>query len=474
MVRITKLSPIDIWKQLPRTNCKECGEESCMAFAIKLLSLQTSLEKCKPLVEDPKYRKNYEELSKLLRPAIREITIGKEGKCIKIGGEYVVHRHELTFLKRTAIAITIEDSMSQEAIDSRIDFVKKFKYEYIGRMLTLDAIAIKFTSGSVDRFVKVFEYVRSKVDKPIVICSTNPAVYEKIVDLLVDEKPLIYAVTKDNWYKLVDIIRKCKCPSTILSPGDLNMTVSLVKTLNKYGIYDICLDPGVFVNNLGYTIKVFTEFRWLACNEEYEYTGYPIVTVPAIVWNYPGEYMQKVMLESCIAAMLITRFANLLIMFSPEAMTYLPLVIQRENYFSDPRKPTTIEPGLKVIGQPNEYSPVLVTCNYALTYSIVTSDLEKGKVNAYVLVIDTEGYAVDVAVAADKFNPDKIAQLIKETGLENKVKHRILIIPGKAARLSGDIEDFTKWRVVVGPLDSSGLPDFLAKNWEKMLKEQST
>ncbi len=470
MPKITKLTPIQIYRLLPKTNCKACGEESCMAFAIKLLNLQTSIEKCRPLVEDEKYRKNYEELKRLLKPSVREVVIGRGEKSVKIGGEYVMHRHELTYMRKTVIAVLVEDSMSQEVIDSRIELIKKFRFEYLDKVLTLDAIAIKFSSGDFDRFLKVFEYVRSRIDKPIIVCSLNPKLYEKIGELLRDERPLIYAVTRDNWHIMVDIAKKFDCPCTVMHVGDLRTLISLVNAVKKRGVEDICIDPGLIPTKLGYSIKTSTLLRWLACNEEYELAGYPIVTSTVPVWCCDGDYTQKVVLESCIAALMIIRYASLLIMYSPEAVTYLPVVVLRENYYSDPRRPTTIQPGLKEIGKPSEKSPVLVTCNYALTYSIVTSDLEKGKVDAYLLVIDTEGYAVDVSVAADKFRPEKIAELIKSTGIESKVKHRYLIIPGKAAKLAGSIEEVTGWKVIVGPVDSSELPNFIEKHWKKIVE----
>uniref|UniRef100_A0A7C5UY54 CO dehydrogenase/acetyl-CoA synthase delta subunit TIM barrel domain-containing protein n=1 Tax=Ignisphaera aggregans TaxID=334771 RepID=A0A7C5UY54_9CREN len=169
--------------------------------------------------------------------------------------------------------------------------------------------------------------------------------------------------------------------------------------------------------------------------------------------------------ETILTTILMTRYADLVIMHSLDGWTILPQVMWRFQLYTDPRKPVSVPAGLREIGKPNEMSPVLVTTNYALTYSIVLSDAEKSKVDAWLLVIDAEGLAVDVAVAGRKFTGDKVAELIKSMGLENKVKHRILIIPGKAARVSGEIEDATKWRVIVGPQDSSEIGKFLEKTW---------
>jgi len=57
---------VEIYKLLPRTNCKACGEASCFAFANKLAAGQVQLEACKPLFEDPQYVQQREELATLL------------------------------------------------------------------------------------------------------------------------------------------------------------------------------------------------------------------------------------------------------------------------------------------------------------------------------------------------------------------------------------------------------------------------
>ena len=43
------LTGIDIFKQLPKTNCRECGEVSCLAFALLLLQEKHRLSECRPL-----------------------------------------------------------------------------------------------------------------------------------------------------------------------------------------------------------------------------------------------------------------------------------------------------------------------------------------------------------------------------------------------------------------------------------------
>jgi len=124
-----------------------------------------------------------------------------------------------------------------------------------------------------------------------------------------------------------------------------------------------------------------------------------------------------------------------------------------------------VEPGLRIFGEPDANSPLLLTTNYALTYFTVESDIKSAKLNCYLLVVDTEGISVESAVAGRYLTAQKTADIIKESEIEQKVKHRHLIIPGMAARLSGEIEDLTGWRVLVGPRDSSGIPKYVSDKW---------
>jgi acetyl-CoA decarbonylase/synthase complex subunit gamma len=164
--------------------------------------------------------------------------------------------------------------------------------------------------------------------------------------------------------------------------------------------------------------------------------------------------------------MLIVRYADLLIMHGDEGWALLPNVILRQNLYADPRRPVAVEPGMKSFGKPNESSPVLMTTNFALTYFTVASDIETAGVDCFLIVVDTEGLAVDCSVAGRKLTADKVAEALKKTTVEEKVKHRKLVIPGKAARLSGEIEELSGWKVLVGPQDSSGIPSFLREQWK--------
>jgi acetyl-CoA decarbonylase/synthase, CODH/ACS complex subunit gamma len=193
-----------------------------------------------------------------------------------------------------------------------------------------------------------------------------------------------------------------------------------------------------------------------------------LMVVPLVAWMDKGEAADEIVKwrEAYLAAMLVVRYADVLIIHGTDGWSLLPNAVLRQNIYTDPRKPVAVEPGLKVFGAPDENSPVFFTTNFALTYYTVASDLESSKLNAYLVVVDTEGSAVDSGVAGRKLTAEKVADAIKATGLEGKVKHRRLIIPGKASRISGEIEELSGWKVHVGPRDSSEIPKYIQEKWQ--------
>jgi len=467
-IGVKELSPIDVYKLLPRTNCKECGEDNCMAFATKVVNREVPIEKCPPLLKK-EFEKAYKQLKEMLKPAIKEVVVGTGDRAVKIGGKLVMYRHELTYFNPTAIAIDVTDEMPEEEILSRIKRVEEFRYEYIGQILKLDMIAVRSTSNDPDKFKATVKKVAENTKLPMILCSLNPTVLEAGLMAAPKARPLLYAATKDNWREMAELALMYGCPLTVFAPNNLKLLKSLAKTLLEYGVEDLILDPGTFAGEgLADTLNNFTMIRRAACKQGDELLGFPLMGVPMTVWLESAGIAQEIVKwrEAYLAAMLIVRFADILIMHSLDGWALLPNVILRANIYTDPRKPVAVEPGLKVFGTPDENSPVMFTTNFALTYYTVASDIESAKVNAYLLVVDTEGIAVDSAVAGRKLTAEKVAEAIKASGIENKVKHRKLIIPGKAARLSGEIEELSGWQVIVGPRDSSEIPKFLQEKWQ--------
>lgn len=465
---VKELSPIDIYAQLPKTNCKKCGLENCMAFATKLVNREMALEMCKPLLEEKQYARAHEKLWNMLKPPVKEVSIGAGENAIKIGGKLVMYRHELTFHNPTPIAIDVTDEMPEEELLLRVKKTENFSFIYIGRELKLNMIAVRSTSNDPEKFKMTVRKVIENSKLPLIFCSLRPEVIEAGLMAAPKARPLIYAATKDNWKDMAELALMYDCPLAVFAPNDLKLLRSLTKTLLEYGVKDLALDPGTFPDDgLSDTIGNFTMLRRSACRKGDDLLGFPLIGAPIAEWIEPADIPEiNIWNEAYLAGMLITRYADILIMHTTEGWALLPNAVLRQNIYTDPRKPVAVEPGIKTFGTPNENSPVLMTTNFALTYYTVASDIETAGVNCYLLVVDTEGLAVDSSVAGRKLTSDKIAEALKETKIEEKVKHKKLIIPGKAARLSGETQELSGWEILVGPRDSSEIPKFLQDQWK--------
>jgi acetyl-CoA decarbonylase/synthase complex subunit gamma len=463
---IREISPIDVYKLLPRTNCQECHESNCMAFATRLVNGELTIHDCPPVFMD-EYAAARSDLEYLLAPPVRAVTFGSGAHQCTIGGKYVLQRHEFTYHNPTAVAIDADDSMTDDDLKARVRKIGGFSYLYIGRTLALDAIAVRSVTGDPGEFARAVRTVAAATDLPLILCTTNPAVMEAGLAEAGNRRPLMYAATEKNWKSMADLALAHHAPLVIHTGGDVALLRSLARTLSACGIPDLVLDPGSLSDDgLSETIHTFTAIRTAACRDLDDLCGYPLLGVPLAVWT--GEEISIDVLkwrETITASMLMTRYADLLIMHSLDGWVILPQLIWRFSIYTDPRKPVSVEAGVRTFGSPGRDSPVLVTSNYALTFFTVESDIKAAGLDCYLIVVDTGGLSVESAVAGRYFSAESIAAALRETGAENLVDHRTLIIPGLAARLSGEAEDASGWRILVGPKDSSGLPHYLRERW---------
>lgn len=465
---IKELSPIDIYKLLPKTNCKECGQDNCMAFAAKVVNREVPLEQCKPLLK-PENEKAYKQLKELLKPAVKEIVVGVGDRAVKLGGKLVMYRHELTYFNPTAIALDVTDEMPEQEMLAKVKQTENYSFEYIGNTLRLDMIAVRCTSGDANKFKVAVKKVFENTKLPLILCTFNPHIAEAGLQVASQSKPLVYAANTANWRDMAELALMYNCPLVVSSPNDLNTLNSLVKTLNAYGVTELVLDPGTFADDgLADTLNNFTMLRRAACKYGDELASYPLMGVPMVAWAGKGETAEELVKwrEAYIACALIIRFTDVLVMHGADGWSLLPTTVLRQNIYTDPRKPVAVEAGLKVFGTPDEKSPVFFTSNFALTYYTVASDIESNKLSGYLIVVDTEGTAIDSGVAGRKLTAEKVADAIKASGVESKVKHKKIIIPGKASRISGEIEELSGWKVLVGPRDSSDIPKYLNEKWQ--------
>ncbi|MFX1369410.1 MAG: acetyl-CoA decarbonylase/synthase complex subunit gamma, partial [Promethearchaeota archaeon] len=460
------------YPNLPGTNCQECGEANCMAFATKLAEYTVKAAACTPLFKEAKYAKKLAKLQELIRPAVKEVTIGTGEFAADIGGKLVLYRHDLRYANPTSFFIDVADNLDSEAFSKRIKAIEDWTYVYIGQNLRLDGIALRGVSQDPETFAKAAKKLSELSKWPIMLCSLNPDLLAAAANAIADKRPLLYAATLDTWERVGEIAAKHNLPLVAYAPGNLNNLATLVATLRAMGIEDIVLDPGTAGKaGLGATVDNFTMLRRAATLEENELAGYPLLATPISAWaDYrEGEAPELTKWDEVLAgSSMIVRYADIIVLHSLDMWTNLPMTFLRSNLYTDPVKPVAVESGLMEFGSVGPDSPVMYTTNFALTYFTVESDIKQGAVDAYLVVVDTEGMSVQSAVAGRKLTAEKVAETLEEVGMADKVNHRILISPGMAARISGETEEASGWTVKVGPQDSSGIPKYLQEGkWKE-------
>ncbi len=364
---ITETSPIEVYRLLPRTNCAECGEPNCMAFATRLVNRELTLEACPPLLR-PEYAGDLGELEALLAPPVRAVRIGDGPTAVTVGGKYVVQRHEFTYHHPTACAMAVDDALSPDRLAERVRTAADFSYNYIGRDLRLDAIAVRSATGDPDRFREAVGAVAATCDLPLLLCSLDPGVLRAGLEAAPGRRPLLYAADRTNWREMAELALEARCPLAVSAPDDLAGLRSLTKTLRAWGLDDLVLDPGTFPGpGLPHTLRNFARCRYAAIRGGDDLLGYPLLGAPLAAFT--GEELDPVRCafdEAVTASALLSRYADLLILHGLEGWSVLPTLLWRFNIYTDPRKPVAVEPGLREFGTPDRQSPVLVTANYAL------------------------------------------------------------------------------------------------------------
>ncbi len=447
------LTGIQIYKFLPKTNCKECGFPTCLAFAMKLAAAGVELSVC-PYVSD----EGKQALAEASKPPIRLVTVGAGDKKIQVGNETVLFRHEKTFLHPAGIVVRVKDNDAEADVAKTVEAVSSYSIDRVGMTFGLDGIAIDNASGDAAAFAKCVEAVSSKTDLPLILISTDPGAMGGALDKVADKKPLICAANKDNIDAMVELAKKHSCPLVIRSTDGINELAELSEKAAGAGVEDIVLDPGV--RDLAETLVTLTQIRRLALSKKCEAIGYPVIT-------FPGEKSASQEEEAVLAGQCIAKYGNIVVIdrFSPALA--LALITLRLNIYTDPQKPIQMKPGLYQIGEPKDSSPLCITTNFSLTYFSIAGELESAGWSSWLVVCDTEGLSVLTGWSAGKFDSEKIAKTVKAEGMEEKVSHKNVIIPGGVAVLKGELEEeLSGWNIMVGPREAMAIGPYLKENWK--------
>jgi acetyl-CoA decarbonylase/synthase complex subunit gamma len=432
---------------LPKTNCKECGVPTCLAFAMNLASGKAELDNCPYVSEEARAA-----LSEASAPPIRPVAVGKGVRAATTGGETVQYRHEKTFFNPTLLAAVVRSDIADAELAAKLKKWNAFQYERVGLNLRPELVALKDVNGNAEAFAKTAKTIAETSEFNLVLMTEKAEVMKAAVAVTKFKRPLLYAATEANAAEFGALAKENALPLAVKA-ASVEALIALSQKLTAMGLKDLVLDPGSREIKQAHMDQI--AIRRAALKNGNRDLGFPTIV-------FPCEMAGNLDVETMIAATFVAKYGGIVVLSDFAGESIFPLLLERLNIFTDPQRPMTVTEGIYEINNPSAESPVMVTTNFALTYFIVTGEVEASRVPSYLLIKNSEGLSVMTAWAAGKFAGDDVGAFVKKCGIEEKVKNKEVIIPGYAAAIAGDMEEeLPGWKVTVGPREAAHLPAFL-------------
>lgn len=442
------LTGLDIQKLLPKTNCKECGSNTCLAFAMKLAAKKASLSECPYASEESK-----QVLGAASEPPVKGIELGKNME-FKIGEETVLYRHERTFVHQTIIAININDTDDSGEIDKILDAIKNYCVERVGEKLFVEMIAITQQSNKNEKFVTLAKRAWETVQRPLILHSTNLEAIIEAAKAVKGSQSVIASATKETADELAIVAKENG--HTLALTGTIDEIGETTSRLKTTGFNNLLLQ--FKTESLAEQFQINSIARSSALKDNNKSLGYPFLRF------IESRYILDITTEAITE---INKYGGICVLPVFDASLLVTLFTLRLNIFTDPQKPIQVDPKIYPIGEPTANSPVFLTTNFSLTYFIVSSEIENSGISAWLLVPQCEGMSVLTAWAAGKFSGAVIGKAAKEFELEKLVSTREIVIPGYVAQISGELEEnMPGWKVAVGPQEAADLESFVIAKYK--------
>ncbi len=439
------LTGLDIYKQLPKKNCGECGPPTCLAFAMALASGKAALDSCPYVSAEAK-----ENLDAASAPPIKLI---KFGAGAALGDETVMFRHEKTFFHETTIVVRVSDKLSQAEIAAKVAEINDLTFERVGLQYTVQGIAIDNESGDAAKFATAVQEVAANSQLSLVLLTEDAAALKSALAPIADRKPLVGVATAANYEAMVEVAKGAGVP-LLVRGENLDSLAELVEKITALGYKDLVLDSGSRTTSR--VLADLTQLRRQAIKKKFRLFGYP-----AAAFTQEENPLDEIIQ----AGVYVAKYASMVVLNASKKEHILPLLTIRQNLYTDPQKPIQVEPKLHAVGEVSADSPVYVTTNFSLTYYTVQGEVEATRIPSYILAVDTDGTSVLTAYAAGKFEPEKVAELMQKFEVADKVNHKNVVIPGYVAVISGKLQELSGWKVVVGPREASGIVSFAKSNF---------
>ncbi len=438
------LTGLQIQKLLPGTNCKECGSNTCLAFAMKLAAKKAELAQCPYASEEAK-----RVLGAASEPPVRCVELGPDRR-LKLGGEVVLYRHEKTFVHQTALALNIEDTEPPASIEAKLNTVADYCLERVGEELRLDMVALTQRGADARGFAELAARAYSRTKRPLVLRSPDAGALACAAAAVRGSRSLLCAPSPEAAPQLARVSKENGHALALTAP-DLDRLMALTAEIKAQGFNDLVLQFTDF--SLAERFQTNSLARRAALKDALKPLGYPTLR-----FVDSGNVLD----DTIEAVTELAKYGGICVLPQFDTAQMAALMTLRLNLYTDPQKPIQVEPKAYSIGEPKPDSPVFVTTNFSLTYFIVSGEIENCGLSAWLVVPECEGLSVLTAWAAGKFSGAGIAKFIKGIGLEQQVSRRDLVIPGYVAQISGELEEnLPGWKVIVGPQEAADIESFV-------------
>jgi acetyl-CoA decarbonylase/synthase complex subunit gamma len=419
-----------------------------MAFAMKLAQKNAELSQCPYASDEAK-----KVIGAASEPPIRLVKIGSGERSVSLGNEIVMFRHDKTFVHQTAVAVQVSDALPKEEIVRIASEMESYCIVRVGETLRVDMLCVNNASGDAGKFVDAAKSVAAHFKGPMILQSTSSKNLIECAQTIGDRMPLLHAVNKDNADEIAAFLAKAKLPVCV-SGKSVDEAFELTQILADKGHRDVVID--IPTDNAAAMVQNNTVVRKAAIMSSVKQMGYPIVN---FVTGRPSAAEMVADVSSAIC-----KYASIVVIDRADKESMLPLLMLRQNIYTDPQKPIQVEAGIYKIGDAGPDAPLAVTTNFSLTYFIVSGELENAGVPVQLAVVDAEGMSVLTAWAARKFNGEKIGAFLKSKDVDKQYTSRKVIIPGYVASISGELEEsMPGWEVLVGPQEASDIGPFMKR-----------
>lgn len=445
------LKGLDIFKLTPKTNCKDCGNPTCMAFAMKVASGAIPIEKCPHMSAEA-----LSTLSEATAPPMKSYKVGD----LSLGGETVLSRHEKTLVSKTLYAVQVCDCMDAAKQDAVLAAIPAVDYERISERMYVEMIYVRHSAGKAPADYAAVVAKAKALGRPMVLSCTDVEAMKAGVEAAAGCDIIVNGATPDNFADMSAVATGAKALLGVRAES-LEQLHEVVEKLEAAGNKNLILDVGEASVKDAYANAV--QIRRAALKDGDRTFGYPsIVNVAALSGG-------DAHLEAALLSLFTCKYGSIVVCSEMTYAKALPLYGLRQNIFTDPQKPMKVTPGIYPINGADENSPCCLTVDFALTYFLVSGELERSKMPVNLLITDASGMSVLTAWAAGKFSSSSIKKFFDEFDINNKIKSRALIIPGKVAVMKGEIQDkLPDWSVIVGTTEAVQLVKYLRdEEWKK-------